>query len=490
MHSSKTRHIGVVALLIGLAVGAHAQQRRTYPTGTAFEENFGNVTTNPDSCWTSGPVSCDQLWTQTAGTGAAIVSAPSGWTGSALELPSGATRPALEAIGTIPTIPANTGLTLTATVEISAFDSGFTNILELSDVANNQEVSIAEHATGFYEGGGSPCTAAAGAVHTLKVVINGASSQFLIDGVQCGADFSDPGDAPYRLILYGGTDFSTYWQQVTISGATVSGGWPPSALLNFAGQSGVPTATTLAAGTQCGSGSYSEAGSSVTFAFDSTASLPAFAANESVCGTNYAGNSGVALKATWSPTASATSWDYVINTSYTTIAVGFAWKTDAPNTVSFTDVFSIDSALFFHVCGGQAPSGGSCSGTPGYVQNTDLYVCGEQADGTTPLCAAISANVWYWVTIEETPSGSDDMRFYTYPALALVVDMPLTGNTISAGINLHTYSLGDRGSEQPGVSFDCWYGNVLPEYADAQFPVLPPSAAGACTLSLLGVGPC
>lgn len=491
---SISRCVALLTVLALAATAAWAQQRRVYPSGTAFEESFGNVATNGDPCWSGGPSSCDQSWAVTAGSGQQIVSAPSGWGGDALDLPAGATALELKSYGTLPTIPADSGFTLTVTVEMSAYDSGYPNLVVLDNVAGQLEASFGDHSTGFFEGLGNPCPAAAATVHTLEVVMNGAASKFLIDGVQCGADFSDPGYAPTQLVLYGSSANDVKFQEITIDGASVTGGWQPSSFADFAAQSGATTVAAMNAGTHCFPG----AGGWVADTFTGTSAFSTdtgnFAAPLSVCGTDYSGNSGVSLELTW-PTGSESeyAWEFDGNTTSTGLSgvvasMGFKWKTDAPDTASFTDqagIFASGGTFnFFHVCGGTATT--PCTGT----SPTQLWICAEQTNGTSPNCyGPIAPGTWYWITMERTSSGNDLMNVYSWPSLSELASLGLTDTPPTSADTAMEFKFGPA-AETPGVPMDSWFSDIVFEYADAQFPVLPPTAVASCphTLMILGAG--
>lgn len=489
---SNSRCAALLAVLALAATAAWAQQ--SYPSGTAFEENFGNAATNAVPCWVSGPSSCVQPWVVTAGSGQQIVSAPSGYGfagANVLSLPSAATALALQTYGTLPAIPANSAFTLTMTVATSGYSAG-SNVLLLKNVAGQSEVLVGiGYGNGFWFNGGSVCAASTDVAHTIEVTTNGTTMSFYIDGVQCGASISDPGYRTYQIDLDGNTGENLWVGTVTISGAAVTGSWPPSTFVDLTGSGTASSSSIL---DRCGNSANGWTLSSGTNDFTVSSGAPTLPSAVSVCGVSYSGagnwlvytnpaqvsgayiGSGYEVAAT---TGVVASWGFLANLSVSSISSlatsDFATIRDSAN-----------AERNINICGGTAGAT-SCSGATG--SDTELLVCGEQSSGSdAPGCISVN-QATYWFTFDVTASGNDQISVYDWPSLALVGTINLT-DTPPTAAGATTFYLGPTGAENPGETVTWKYSDIIIEYADAQFPVLPPTAVASCphTLMTLGVG--
>jgi hypothetical protein len=463
--------------------------QQTYPSGTAFEENFGNATTNPQACWSGGTgtaAQCNQLWAVSAGSGQEIVTAPTGWSGNALELPSGSTALNLKAYGTMPLIPASTGFTLTFTVELSSYPTSYTELIRLKQyTTGNIETQVQAYTGGFEFYNGTTCGAAAGSTHTIVVVINGSSSLGEIDGTQCGNKWSDPGYPVGEIEVGGGTSYNTYIQQITINGARVTGQWPPSFYANFNGQYGNTVSTsTLQAGTVCNfnalsatqTGAWSQSSTTgITWSY--VQGGQPFANLLGACGGGYGGNVNVALEMTVPTSASPGGyWENTFYTNYSMASVGF-YAELVP-----TGTFGSGENIDFLLLGGssdqynvmyQSNSGG-----------TEFYICFEnqQGGGTAPCSRAISASTFYWITFDVTgPGGTNNVWIYNINAnggvTSLFQELTEAGTHQAFGAGTFRIGVGKVGDETISNSANVIYSNIIVSAANAPAPLMPPVLA-------------
>lgn len=457
--------------------GSSGSQHRTLPTGTVFSENFGNVSTLPETCFAGGTgiaAQCSQLWQVTQGSGPTVVSAPAGWTGNALRLPANATPIQISTNGTFPLIPESGGYNVTLTVNESAWPGSDTTLLALwQQGQNNFEAQIGLSASGgFYSAGGS-CTGVSVGAHSLVLTISGSSSKLMLDGVtQCGTTFSPNGNDVGNIELRANTSQDVYIQSVLVNNSTVTGGWPPSLLLDFAGQSSTVTGAKLAAGQHCGNavGAWTASGGSgATFAF--AADGQAFPSSIPICGTSYPGTSGVAMKmSTPASVADSAYWARTFFSTYSDLSVGMFVKFDAAG--SFGGTINLDIL---------GMSG--TSGSPLYilqigsdVPGTAWKFCGENVGGGgTAACSSTSVvnqSTWYWVSFNVTATGANSFWVCNSSGTGCEkVNFAGTPQTNTPG-NM-TIEAGKAGSAAMLVSSNVYYSNVMISYADAQQPLLP-----------------
>lgn len=487
----------ILSLLAALSSFA-LSQGQTYPSGTVLKEQWSG---GADPCWPGGSSVCYQTWNPSSGSGQSLVSVSGQSFTQAIVLPAAATALNLDAYGTMPVMSAATPFTLqvwflfTSTVNTSY--SAFMNLEAFSGGSALQASFSSNGSSQFY-----PFTTSAtpsytpNAWHYFTYVFNGSTAYSTLDGGSTQYAANTPSTAWNGIRLAGqGTagNTSVEFGPITINGSTVTGGWPPSMFADWAGASGSATSALLDGGTHCGGalGGWVENNSSggVTYAFDNTTSqnLPAPLA---VCGASYAGSTGISLKATWSATAASTNWSYSVNTPYTTISCGVYWKTDASASAgqTFTDQYACGDGPAFHICASTSTT--ACvSSTP---PEPYLLLCVEESsDSATIGCQPISSNTWYWVTSDWGPSGTDNLNLYS-ASLSLLKSFTATDVANTIGTLNDFIHLGDVGGEQPGYAMDSWYANPIFEYADAQFPLLPPTTAAspACAFNLTGMGVC
>ena len=466
--------------LMGAGIGGFA----LIPPNT-FYESWGG---GSESCGFGGASSCNQFWNLASGTNATVTSCPAGGTVPAtncLKLAHNATQTSLQSYGTMPLIPQSTGAVSTLTFSFyytSATLQAFNTALVLQVVASGaQAYQTVSNSSGsgqwYWNDGNTAETVSTNTWHYITVVINGASSYSSLDG-GTHQTFTAPAHDYDEIILNSDTNSSDfYYGPITIT-TTYDGGWPPSSISDWAGGSGTPTATNLAAGTHCGNGVWGESGSTLTFTFDNTTSIP-FPGNHSACGTSYGGNTGVSLKAAWTPTSSSDSWGIGINTTYSNLYWGVYWRTNVSDftNLTFTDQGGSSGSVgsdstAWHICGSTSTT--QCIGATPY---TYLLICNENGAGTTIGCAQITNATWYWITGENLSTGADYLNVYnvnqtTGAVGSLVASFGPAGNPDNAPGAMQV-RLGDVGGEAPGASMSSWYENLIITYADGSFPVLP-----------------
>lgn len=470
--------------LLLLAVILLGQQ--TPPSGTAATENFGGTTINPQTCPDGSTVGCTQLYT-TSGTAPVITSSTgcSGWSGNTVKLGS---TSVIYTNGTWPTIPAGTNYTITFTECASSIPSAFTLMFETftSDGGSSDSFLNFHSTTGIEFPNSTTCAAAAGAMHTIVLNINGASSIGEIDGAQCGSAWTDAGKPIGRIQWAGNSTGSLYIQSWSITGpSSITGGWPPSAFFNWNGQSGnTVNAANLQLGTVCGNaysgtsvGDWVETSpTGITYTFITAGQ--AFPANLPVCGTSYAGTSNVALHMAVATTANATGgWSDTFNTVYNTAAVGFYVKLTATGTlgaagnIDFTDMHGPGSASY----GLQFYDAGS----------TNVDICFENylGGGSAPCTSSpISSGTWYWVSyiLNPTAVGSNYAWIYSVSGsggVTLIQKLTAVGTFEAMTPGSIQLYLAKTGNETITNAATVDYSNVIVQYANASGPVLPPSNA-------------
>jgi hypothetical protein len=456
----------------------------TYSTGTVFTENFGNVTSNPSGqpCWTGGTgtaAQCQQLWNVTASSGSqSIVSAPSGWTGNALKMASNATSVSMNTVGTFPAIPASSGIVITLNIYLSANPSSTTTLFQVvrPDLGGNL-AAINANSTGFeWTTNGTFCSAAAATVHTLIITLNGSSSTFKIDGTECGAAATDPGVVGGSVFLDGGTGFDTYVQSLTITGSTVTGGWPPNVLMDFAEQSGnTVNATNLQAGTHCGNAfsgtsvGNRQASSLIGVSFSFVTDGQAFPSPAKVCSTNYPGTSNVALEMAV-PSSAGPSGDWAagfFQTVYSNAAVGLFVKITAAGTLGSLNLDWISTSSSSAVETMQFHDTGS---------GTAFTLCAENnTGGGTAQCTtnALTGGTWYWVGMNITSTGANIIWLYSASG-TFIEQKSFSGTAEPFSPGSYAVTLGKTGGETMSNSSRVEYSNVVTTYANAPITAFGP----------------
>lgn len=483
------------ALLLAALFGAPSLWAACYTTGTTFTESWNKASGDP--CWSGGTSVCQQTWAVASGSGETVTTAPgSGWNcANVLELPHAATGLELDAYGTIPYIPQGTS---SASYDLNFeyyYDStnvtAFRNFLELQFPGAGTAALVLQQNS---NGSGQVFLNTAGALalststrHLIHIHVAGASSFAQIDG-GTQTSFTAPSADWMEIKLFGDTTGANlYFGNIYATASGFPGGFPPSAFFDYAGGTSGTTVTAalLNGGTHCGNGgasfgnwTYNAGASTDKVEFD-TANTQNLASNLTVCTASYAGNTGVSIRhntpGTSTPGAAA---EYTFVTTYPAVSFGLFWKVNTTlASVAFTDQGRINVGVgnggtAWHVCGSTSTS--ACLGSPGSF--TSLLICAEANNGTTVGCAPITNNTWYWITFNFT-TGTDTFDVYDVTGHTQIATFSLTnsGNPAAATDNLF---LGAVGSESPGVQLDSYYSNVIVDYADAQFPLLPPSAPG------------
>jgi hypothetical protein len=451
---------------------------QSYATGTAFQEVFGNQTNGgAQACWSGGTGSaaqCNQLWVVSAGSGQTITTAPSGYgftSTNVLELPSGSTALSMDTYGTMPTVPPNTGFTVTAVMGVSAFDSSSVALVEFIDGSGHMEAWFGERSTGYYFNNQDQCAASAASAVTLKIVSNGSTMSFYINGTQCGSSISDPGYMIREVLVAGGTDFNLYVQSIIVNGTTVTGSWPPSSFSDWASQSGTVTASGLAAGTHSGNqsstassawGQASTTGVSFSFVSTTTPSIPSW----TVGGASYSGNTGVAYQMSVTTTAgSAGFWsESFLGSVYSNVSI----------TLDFEFSANFDDCDF-------AGLGGGSHGIINNLQlknfsgSEELIAESDNTGTSSTIAVPLSTNTWYRVTWQIGPTGTDNIDLYSISGTSqtLLGSATFPTDYTYSGSGVIYFQLGKTGDETQSESGTIDYANVGIAYANAPFPLVP-----------------
>jgi hypothetical protein len=224
-------------------------------------------------------------------------------------------------------------------------------------------------------------------------------------------------------------------------------------------------------------------------------SSASFPASLSACGSNYTGNSGVGMQASWASGNTSTNWQQTYWTTYPTgVVIGFAFTPTIGTLSSFAqvDFFSLDGHLHLQICGSTTTS--SCTES----SSTKLLFDVEQSDSTRHGYTQLTSGSTYWITTENLSSGTDVTNVYgpcsssdCGASIGSLLSTTTTTDTVYAGAGAHVIYWGDTGSATPGTTVTAVFGNVITNWAQPiTFPLLPPTATGVCTLALLGIGPC
>jgi hypothetical protein len=494
----------ILLFLILALIPCLLQAQQTYPTGTDFEENFGNATVNPQACWSGASgqaLYCNQLWTVTQGSGQAIVTAPSGWSGYALELPSASTVIKMYTYGTFPLIPKNTGWTITVTTEVSAWASATTYFQALSyGTGGSIEASFGLATNGFYfpSNGGTHCPGnGTGATNTITLSSNGTSVTASVNGSACGNSWSDPGYPIGSLYLEGNASVNIYFQQITVNGFTVTGSWPPSFYVNFNGQYGNSvTTTTMQAGTVCNynaqnggaTGDWTlSSGSGITWAFIQGGQP--FASNLLACGGAYNGKVNVALQ--MGVANSGTPGQYFGNAFYTvyTILQAGMYIQLVPTGALGGSGHNIDTFVLGRA-GTNAYNTMFLGSTSGECSSTNC-ICFEndQGGGTAPCSSGITSSTWYWQTFDVTGSGGTNYLWVfnvnaNGQVTSLLSQVQESGTHEAFAGGTFNIEVGKTGDEVINNTANVIYSNVIVNATSLVAGPLMPPAGPASTMMI------
>jgi len=227
-----------------------------------------------------------------------------------------------------------------------------------------------------------------------------------------------------------------------------------------------------------------------------------FPANATACNSGYSGNTGLTLRHHVASTVTTPTAFVNLNfqTTYASgVSFGMYWQKNAGGVPHQ----GFDALRF------QGGNGGGTNTGPAFTQCWDNVrgVC-QATGGTTynelcmevtPLsgpasnagCFDYTDGVWYWFTVDWTTTGADAC-FYnvdqTTGALGSQVIAHLPNGTTSSCVNstaqapfgpggFATLVLGAVGAAPPTVTADTYYSNVLMDWIDSEFPLLPPSSA-------------
>ena len=500
MHAIKTCKTFILFFAFAYVCGAISARAQCGPgSGLTFNENW---TTGSDPYVSGGASTAKQTWSLASGSGQSLLSSGlpgSGWNNtSILKMPPVSGGVVLTSLGTMPYV-SNSSLSYDLYWEMyissHTFASGDPLIeLNYNGAGTNAFVLYTQSSgtTGYYINGATAFTASQATYHCWHLhQVSGSTCELQIDGgtyttFTCAiADFNQISVGGHS----GATGETVYIGnvQLVVSGVTVSP-WPPSALFDAGGgtNGGTPTATTLLSsihgsneGTSNLTPSISGSGSD-TLTYSTSHPCPTFASHVTVGGTAYTGNSGLTLDHHIpSGVSPGLIVEYPMGTSYANVAVGFCFGTFYTGTSTTFDAAGVTNIMVVNIC--DSTSTTTCSGSSGL---TNHLICLESLyEGADQGCLQISNNTLYWLSFEllsgTTPITGDYMYVYNLNSNGTVGS--LVGSITQAAsqgwaswANNDAFACGTLGSAAPTATVDSVCGNVIFQYADEAFPVLPP----------------
>jgi hypothetical protein len=425
-----------------------------------------------------------------------VTSAPtSGWNETnVLKLTHGTNAATIYSLGTFPYVVSTSNVTCTAEVYFSSTTySSFFNFFSLSYIGAATQayyIETSNSAGNFYSRGSTSFSMTAGTRHVLTVTLNGSSSFLKVDGTTKDT-FTAPA-ADYATISLAGDSGSSaadwYWGQLQCtpnSGGPSVSKWPPSSLFDAAGGSNgtAPNSTNVLngihggnMGAQYGTPYYTAGSSTDTLTYSGTYPCPTFASAVTVGGAGYTGNVGLAIDHHVPSGVSPEAYvEFSINSSYPNVYVGFCYGVYG-GTSTWMDTAGFFDDWVLNDC--DSTSTTACAGTTGLSYH---LTCVESLKSSSQQgCVQTSRNTLYWVTGTALGgSGSsvnDSISFYNLNSNgtvgSLIGTVTSVDNPFSETIG---FGCGALGSEPPSTSEDAICGNIIFEWADGSFPVLPPS---------------
>jgi len=489
----------ILVAALACAPRAHAATGCLTGTYKTFNETWNQ--SGGDPVWSGGSSVGCQTWLATSGSNQSIVSAPSTGTCSmsthawaysnVLELASGSTSATLEAFGTTPLIPSGSNTTIT--FEFCYSSTTVTNYHQVfaiayPDAGSNNAFSLSYATSGsgdFYVNGGTLVAISAAVVHLCTIVLNGASSSFACDGTTL-TTFTAPAYAFSGLIWTGDTgtggQANIYIGQVTMANSSYQGLASLALVDGTGGTNGTTVTQSLLNGaTHCGVGGSAfggwayAAGSSTDKIEFSNAASTKFASSLSVCGTAYSGNTGISIDhhilSGSTPNATAT---YTFETTYPSIGIGMDYMTNSSGQYTGISADSFEMGWFINNC--YSTSTTAC-GTPG----TNFLFCIEQSNPVASAgCVVVTPGNHYWITGNNTSTGSDTVKIYNYNASTGVLGSLLAtftpSDTAMVPGDASSVIVGAVGAEPPDVTVDQYTNNLIIELNNPSIPILPPTA--------------
>jgi len=444
----------------------------TTPTGSTFTESFGD---SSSLCWTGGPSSCDQLWIVAKGTAQSIVATPgtppqnTASSNSLQMIETTGTNGYLYTTGTFPRIPSGTAFDLYFTLNVSSQAMKAYDMTRLITASNSSDGSEWPAQVSFRFDGShfqvlasgstsaSPINIALNAWHTVQLhVTSGASASYIV--VDGGAQTTFTENAKDFADVVVGTaggnfDAVTYYVGNVYVDSALGGGPPPSMYLDFENSADGTTVTPsiLASSTHCGNGLWSVTSNPITGLTISTDAQKQLHSPVTTCGKQYTDTTGTrGLRYDISQTSRYAA--YAWSTPSSSVSAGFYFKigvTDANYYSAFAITAGGGDYAVLHIRGGA------------------IYI--ETFTGTTtPI--PISQDTWYWVTIQYNAGGTHHLQVYETAGWTLLgsASNAATGNYKPTGIEI-----GRTGSESGFPSAYWYYDNVVVDYLNGTFPILP-----------------
>lgn len=440
------------------------------PVGSTFTESFSGAA---NSCWSGGPSLCDQLWIA-QGSAQSIVPAPgspppnmAGSSSLQMAEPAG-TANYIYTTGSFPRLPAGTPFDLYFTLDVTSQAMTAFDLTSLITPANNTDGQDYPAQISFsYDGSNLKLQAygassssgeniALNAWHTVQLhLAAGTNASFItVDGGGPSTFTENPTDFAWLVIgsAHGEFDAITYDIGVVYVNSALGGGPPPSAYIDFETATDGTTVTpaTLAASTHCGNGIWTLSTTPITGLTISSAGQKQLPAPVNTCGTQYIDTGTRGARYDISQTGRYAS--YTWSSTSASASVGFFYMITVSDN-NFYSAFAITGSGFdyavLHVLNGTMAletTGGLSSSFP------------------------ISPNVWYWVTLQYNAGRMHRMQVYDTTTWTMIgnVSGPASGNYAPTAIEI-----GRPGSETGFPSAYWYYDNIIIDYLNAKFPLLP-----------------
>lgn len=485
-----------LALILTCSLPALAAPNCVDTTFTTFKETWNQASGDPYVPGGSS-VGC-QTWALTTGSGQSITTpVGTGWDfTNALKIVHGASAATLTSLGTMPLIPSGSNTTITIEMQPSAASSSsFRELVLFNTPGGSTAIDLST-----FTSDGTMCSEAINSCGTnwlintgvtarnlIVITLNGASSSITVNGTSV-ITFTAPSQPINQVLVQGDTGTSAadwYYGLVGVANSTHKGGFPPSAFMDMAGlvNSTTVTNTTLASSLHCGNTgtgfnpiAYAAGGSSDSIEGSSAVTIP-FPSSLSVCGSSFAGNTGLSLQH-HSPSGSApaakVTWGFFTN--YATVYVGgYIREVTAGNPGRMDQIGFEDGGAGW--IGSFCTSTSTTACTPG--STNDLFCVEQEPAGADVGCTVVTFSTWYYLTGNRTASGNDTVSLYN-----------VNQSTGAIGSLVHTFSpvdgaytptssaliFGALGSESPAATNDAYYSNWQAAYADGGLPLGPPAA--------------
>lgn len=190
----------------------------------------------------------------------------------------------------------------------------------------------------------------------------------------------------------------------------------------------------------------------------STTAHQALANSKTICGTTTTGSGTLGMAWATGNTPVQLRYDLSCGTNPCQngpVSIGYWFEADWDSTGDTANAYSM-----FRITG---------SGDQAEAQLFNGKIRFESQGGVTSDCMAVSANTFYWITMQYNAGGTHHLSIYNSGGTQLcTVDLAATGTVIPT-----LFELGITGAETEAAAHHIYWGNTLVDSMTGAYPILP-----------------